>query len=125
MGIRISVAIDTDHICVRSWGRFSSGAYEQTVRTVVDAVLIYGRSSVLIDATGVTGPVSEDQLTAGPAYLVDEVQSRAPGSIRRLAFLCDRRHFDIERRGESVANSGGIPTRVFTDRDEAIIWLSQ
>ena len=123
MGIEISVEIKEDYICVRSSGRFSPGAYEQTVRTVVDAVLIYDQPRVLIDATQVLGTIPNSDLIRGPAYLVAEVQNRAPGRIEKLAFVCDESQADPEGRGEYIANVGGVPTHVFTDLADAIMWL--
>jgi hypothetical protein len=123
MGIEITVDVDPRYICVHCTGRFSPRAYEQTVRTAVDAVLVYDIPRVLIDATDVEGILSQTDLTSGPAYLVAEAQERAPGMLQKLAFVCDEAHFDPLRRGEMVANEGGIPTRVFTDSAAAIEWL--
>ncbi len=125
MGIEITVDIHPDYIIVRSSGRFTPGAYEQTVRTVIDAVLIYDRPRVLIDATGVTGSVPQGDRTGGPAYLVEQANLLAPGRILRLAFVCGEAQFDPQRRGQSIANTGGISTCVFTDIEQAAAWLAQ
>ena len=124
MGINISVDINPDYVCVRSSGRFSPQSYEQTVRTVVDAVLIYDKPRVLIDATEVVGAIPDSDYLRGPAYLVAEAQLHVPGRIQKLAFVCDPRQFDPAGRGQSVANGGGVPTRVFTDLAEAVEWLT-
>ena len=123
MSIKISVDIEPDHVCVRCTGRFLPGDYEQTVRTVVDSVLIYDKPRVLVDASRVLGTISDSDYVRGPAYLVEEAQRRAPDSIERLAFVSAARQADPRRRGEHIANSSGIQTRVFVDTNEALTWL--
>ncbi len=123
MSIKISVDIEPDHVYLRCSGRFQPGDYEQTVRTVVDSVLIYDKPRVLVDASQVVGTVPESDYVRGPAYLVDEAQRRAPDRIERLAFVSAERQADPRRRGEHIANGSGIPTRVFIDPNEALAWL--
>jgi|GEM_PF-2268189 len=124
MGIDLSIDVNDGYICIRSSGRYSRGAYAQTIRTAVDAVLLYQLSRVLIDATQVLGSVAQPDLINGPSYLVQEARVRAPGRIERLAFLCDESQVDREHRGEAMATEGGVLTRVFTDRDDAVEWLT-
>ena len=81
------------------------------------AVVAHGCSGVFIDMTALDGPIDPvDRI-----FLASRLAEVWPAGVRLAALALPHQ---VNRVIENIASSRGVQVRAFTDRDEALAWLS-
>ena len=124
MSVKCEIFVKPVYVCVRCTGTCTSlSDLTQVFLTAINVAQEHQRFKVLIDANGVKGQLSTLDRYEGASFLSEQNISRLV-RIRAVAIAGPEPLIDPDRFGETVARNRGVNGRVFTDLDEAIMWLT-
>lgn len=107
-------------LLVEFFGTFSIQAGKQCVDKMAEASLELGRPKVLLDCRRMLG-----DLSVIARFQVAEYGATKSHQLRQLALVGSKDAVLPDRFAESVAVNRGMNMKVFTDFDEAVLWLTR
>ncbi len=124
LSIEVSTEDRDDHLLLRCRGTFSIDGLTRALDQALDAGAAAGRRAVLVDIRGLDGmaPNSLERYEIG-VRVAD--RQRAMEETVALVVVGDEPIVDPERFAEVVARNRGAFARVFTDFDEALVWIRE
>ena len=115
------VTVEEDILFINATGIYSLTNAKDLFKLSIDSALLYSKSKILIDVTGVSGTIPFLDRFEFSEFLS---QYKARHDLKRkIAVAGQEPIVDKGRFGENVAVNRGANVRVFTDMKEALIWL--
>jgi len=128
MGLNLKIEEAAGNLSLIYEGHLDSADIPIVIDQVIQACEKYKPSKILTDFLSVTGTLSTmDRFNLSTLFAMKYLKGRMTGRIpkSRLAFLGKYPLVDPKRFGETVAINRGINVKVFTDKAEALAWLSE
>jgi hypothetical protein len=116
----LSITDTGSFLLVEFFGKFSVEAGKQCVDRMAEACVKHGRPKVLLDCRRMTGVMSVLH-----RFQVAEYGATKASQLGRLALLNRKDVVLPDNFVENVAVNRGMNMKIFTDFDEAVLWLSQ
>jgi hypothetical protein len=116
----LSITDRESFLLVEFSGRFSVEAGKQCVDRMAEASVRLGRPKVLLDCRRMTG-----DLSVFARFQVADYGATKRHQLRQFALLGREDVVLPDKFAENVAVNRGMNMKVFTDFDEAVLWLSQ
>ncbi|MGL2966320.1 STAS/SEC14 domain-containing protein [Flavobacterium sp. XGLA_31] len=124
LNFTVTVSIEPTFLWIKAIGPYSLSNIEKLFQTAVDQTLILQKNKILIDVNGVTGTIPLMERFYFAESISVYITETALGKISRVAVLGQEPIIDQDRFGETVAVNRGINAKVFTNRVEALAWIS-
>lgn len=123
MSIQYEIQVHTDHVCMVCEGDYVLTDALHIIQTALETADRNKLLKILFDWRNVQG-----QLTTMQRYELAEqgasLYAKMPAAGRILiAMVNNEETVDPERFGEEVAINRGVPLKVTTDMQEALMWL--
>ena len=117
MGFAVSITRFTQYVQVAVEGPASIKSFVELIDRLGEDTTFWSDRKVLVDLRGVEG-----QLTPSEQVFVGELVARDLQHIDKLASVVPPER--LTRNSESAAQELGMRLRVFSSRQEALIWLT-
>lgn len=91
----------------------------------IDSCLLYNKKKILVDITKVTGNVPFFERFQYAEALAQYKAKHALTEVSKIALLGKEPLVDKKRFGETVAVNRGVNIKVFTELNDALIWLNE
>ncbi len=123
--LKLKSPLEEDCVVLFANGGYSLIKANHLFKLAIDKGLSQQKSKILIDVNSITGTIPFMDRFRFSEYLANYKIAHALGKINRIAVVGQEPIVHKERFGETVAVNRGINVRVFTDKDQASIWLYQ
>ena len=116
----LNIADRGSFLLVEFFGKFSVEAGRQCIDRMVEASVKHGRPKVLLDCRRMTGVMQ-----VLDRFEVAEYGAATCYQLHQVALLGNKDMVLPDKFVENVAVNRGMNLKIFTDFDEAVLWLSQ
>ena len=117
------VTVEEDILFINATGIYSLTKAKDLFKLSIYSALLYSKSKILIDVTGVSGTIPFLDRFEFSEFLSQYKAKHDLKKVGKIAVAGQEPIVDKGRFGENVAVNRGANVRVFTDMKEALIWL--
>jgi hypothetical protein len=120
----IKLIIADDHLLLIANGNYSLPEANHLFKQAIDKAVLYNRHKILIDVTNVTGSIPYIDRFYYSKNLAEYSINNSFNKANSIAVVGKEPIVDKDRFGETVAVNRGLNVRVFTDMEDATMWLN-